>query len=154
VAVAQPNTGVLMFVAYRHVERRILDYLAESGFGDITPAQAKLAARIGEHGTRLTELAEQAQVTKQTAGALVDQLVESGYVERVADPRDARARLVTLAPRGRDVQAKARVMERRIEREWRAHLGAERMEQLRSALVDLREITDPYLDSRPRRSGG
>jgi DNA-binding MarR family transcriptional regulator len=61
-----------------------------------------VAQRIGPDGTRLTELAEAAQVTKQTAGFLVDQLERAGYVERVPDPRDAGAKLIRLATRSAD----------------------------------------------------
>ena len=55
---------------------------------------------MGPDGTRLTELAAAAQVTKQTAGSLVDQLERAGYARRTPDPADARARLVRLAERG------------------------------------------------------
>lgn len=65
-------------------------------------------ARIGPDGSRVTQLAEQAQITKQTAGFLVDQLERGGYVCRVPDPADARARLVRLAPRGQAAVAVAR----------------------------------------------
>lgn len=41
-------------------------------------------------------ITERAGVTKQTAGFLVDQLEHAGYVERVADPTDGRARLVRI----------------------------------------------------------
>lgn len=140
----QPPAAVWMFVASRHVEQRILAHLRGAGFGDLTLAQGRLAARIGEDGTRLTELAAAAQVTKQSAGFLVDQLERSGYVERRRDPSDARARLVVMADRGRRAQAAAREMERAVEAEWEEHLGAERMAALRTALLDLREITDPY----------
>ncbi|HWJ08924.1 MAG TPA: MarR family transcriptional regulator, partial [Nocardioides sp.] len=75
---------------------------------------------------------------------LVEQLERRGYVERVPDPSDARARLVVIAPRGRAVQQVARREERAIEREWERHLGSERMAALQDALVSLREITDPY----------
>jgi hypothetical protein len=47
-------------------------------------------------GARITDLAERAQVTKQTAGFLVDQLERAGYVRRVPDPRDARASATQL----------------------------------------------------------
>lgn len=140
----RPNPAVLMFVAHRHAETRILEHLADEGFDDLTLAQARLAARIGEDGTRITELAEQAQVTKQTAGALVDQLERSGYVVREPDPSDARARLVRLAERGRRAQRTARRMEAAVTQEWESHLGAARMRQLRAALESLREITDPW----------
>ncbi|MBO0841575.1 MAG: MarR family transcriptional regulator [Nocardioides sp.] len=134
-----------MFIAYRHAERRIFAALAEAGYDDITLAQGRLAARIDEHGSRLTTLAESAQVTKQTAQHLVDQLEAAGYVERTPDPTDARARLVRLADRGRGVQAAARREEERILQEWTDHLGVRRMKALREALARLREITDPYL---------
>ena len=57
-------------------------------------------ARIAPEWSRLTDLAEQAQITKQSAGFLIDQLERAGYVHRTPDPTDARARLVSIAPRG------------------------------------------------------
>jgi DNA-binding MarR family transcriptional regulator len=135
--------AALMFVSFRHAENRIIEHVRAGGHR-VTLAQARVFARIGPDGTRLTELAEAAQVTKQTAGFLVDQLQAEGYVERVTDPRDARARLVRIAPRGEEAVARAREMEQTIEREWEEYLGPERMADLRDALAGLREITDPY----------
>lgn len=140
----QPHPGVLMFVAVRHIETRVIAALQEQGYDDITLAQGRVAARIGEEGTRLTDLAAAAQVTKQTAGVMVDQLERAGYVERVPDPADARAKLVRFSPRGRDVIAAARVVEEQVREEWSAHLGQERMEELCDSLAKLREITDPW----------
>jgi DNA-binding MarR family transcriptional regulator len=139
------HPGVLMFIAVRHMETRLLAALADAGH-ECTLAQARVAARIGPEGSRLTDLAEQAQVTKQTAGFLVDQLEKAGYVERVPDPADARAKLVRFAPRGLEVIACARTVEAEIAAEWEAHLGPERMQALREALTSLREIADPYTD--------
>lgn len=133
-----------MFVAYRAVENRAMAAVREAGFTDITLAQARLAQRIGPDGTRLTDLAEQAQVTKQTAGFLVDQLERAGYVERVRDPSDGRARLIRLAARGAGAADAADAEVARVEREWADHLGPDGYAALRSALLDLREITDPY----------
>src|SRR5690349_13742892 len=94
------NLGLLCFIAYRAMETGVLKALGEAGYGDLTAAQGRVAARIGPAGTRVTELAEQAGITKQTAGFLVDQLERAGYVQRVPDPSDARARLVRMAARG------------------------------------------------------
>ena len=138
------SLGILMFVAYRAMEARAMAALAEAGFDDVTIAQARVFERVGRHGTRLTELAEQAQVTKQTAGFLVDQLEKAGYVERRPDPSDARARLVCVAERGERAVAVASVEVAKVEAEWAEHLGAEEMNQLRRSLTRLREITDPY----------
>ncbi|MEV6306028.1 MarR family transcriptional regulator [Actinoplanes sp. NPDC051861] len=138
-----PNVGVLMFVAYREMERRVLDAVVAAGY-DVTLAQARIFQRIGPDGTRLVELADQAQVTKQTAGFLVDQLERAGFVERVADPTDGRARLVRIAERGRRAGEIAAGVVAEVEAEWVAHLGKRRMGQLRDTLTKLREITDPY----------
>jgi DNA-binding MarR family transcriptional regulator len=138
------NIGLLLFIPYRALENRVFAALAAAGYDDFTPAQGRVFQRIDPEGTRLTALAERAQVTKQTAGFLVDQLEKAGYVERVPDPSDARARLVRVAPRGaKAVSDTAEVIDE-IEAEWEAHIGARRMAQLRETLADLREITDPY----------
>ena len=133
-----------MFVAYRAMENRAMAAAREAGYTDITLAQARIGQRIGPSGTRLTELAEQAQVTKQTAGFLVDQLERAGYVERVPDPADGRARLIRLAPRGAAAAAVSNSEVARMEREWAEHLGEDAYRDLRSALLRLQEITDPY----------
>jgi DNA-binding MarR family transcriptional regulator len=136
--------SLLMFIAARTAENRILEAVQGAGYHDITVAQARIAARIGPNGTRLGELAEQAQVAKQTATALVDRLERAGYVERTVDPTDARARLVRIGSRGAEIIPIARAEEAKIEAEWTEHLGKRRMGQLREALNLLREITDPY----------
>ncbi|GLH95965.1 MarR family winged helix-turn-helix transcriptional regulator [Phytohabitans aurantiacus] len=138
------NLGLLLFIPYRAMESRVFAALAEAGFGDVTPAQARVFQRIAPGGSRLTDLAEQAQITKQSAGFLVDQLERAGYVERVPDPTDARARLVRVSERGaRSIPIAAAVVAE-VEAEWEAHLGKQRARQLREALTRLREITDPY----------
>jgi DNA-binding MarR family transcriptional regulator len=142
--VAELHIGVLMFIAHRSAENRIIEAVRRAGYEDLTVPQARILARIGPEGTRLSELAEQAQVAKQTATVLVDRLERAGYVERTVDPRDARARLVRIAARGAELLPIARAEEARIEAEWTAHLGAEKMARLREALTELREITDPY----------
>ncbi|SHK17250.1 DNA-binding transcriptional regulator, MarR family [Pseudonocardia thermophila] len=137
------NTGLLLYIPYRAMEQRVFAALADAGH-DITPAQARLFQRIAPDGSRTSELAEQAGVTKQTAGFLVEQLEKQGYVERVPDPADGRARLVRIAPRGAEAAEFAAKIVAEVEEEWRAHLGPERMAQLRDALMALREITDPW----------
>jgi DNA-binding MarR family transcriptional regulator len=138
------NTGLLLFIPYRAMEARVFAGLAAAGFDDFTPAQAKVFQRLAPGGSRVTELAEQAGVTKQTAGFLVDQLERAGYVDRVPDPSDGRARLVRVAERGARAVAVSAGIVAEVEAEWAAHLGAGRMEQLRLLLGELRGITDPY----------
>jgi DNA-binding MarR family transcriptional regulator len=138
------NTGLLLFLPYRAMETRVFDELAAAGFDDMTPSAARVFQRIAPDGSRLTDLARQAGIAKQSAAFLVDKLERAGYVQTVPDPDDGRARLVRIAERGaRSVEAAAAVVAR-VEAEWEAHLGTRRMAELRRTLTDLREITDPW----------
>jgi DNA-binding MarR family transcriptional regulator len=136
--------SLLMFIAARSAANRIFEAVQQSGFDDVTIAQSRLMMGVDPGGTRLSVLADRAQIAKQTATSLVDKLERAGYVERVPDPTDGRARLVRLTARAESAIPRARAEEDRIEEEWRAHLGTKRMQQLRDALTDLRTITDPY----------
>ena len=87
------DLGVSLFIPYRYAEDRIFRALQDAGFDDWTLAQCRLFQRIAPDGSRLTDLADQAQMTKQSASVMVDQLERLGYVRRVPDPTDGRARL-------------------------------------------------------------
>ncbi|MGW4068366.1 MarR family winged helix-turn-helix transcriptional regulator [Nocardia grenadensis] len=133
---------VLMFVAYRAAENRVFEALRRAGYNDITLQQARVVARVAPDGTRLSDLATQAQIAKPTATHLVDQLQRAGYVERVPDPSDGRGRIVRIAARGREALNVVAAEDAAIVREWKAHVGADRMRTLRETLAMLREITD------------
>jgi DNA-binding MarR family transcriptional regulator len=137
------NLGLLLFIPYRFMEIRVLDALRDHGH-DLGLSQARVFQRIAPQGSRLSELARAAQVSKQTVGSIVDQLQRAGYVERVTDPEDARGRLVRLTDQGREMVALSEPVVREVEAAWRTHLGPARTRQLRAALVALREITDPF----------
>jgi DNA-binding MarR family transcriptional regulator len=138
------NLGLLLFIPYRALENRVFETLARAGFEDITIARGRIFQRIRPEGSRLTDLAEQAQVTKQTASGLVDELERAGYVTRVPDPSDARARLICIAPRGDAAVEAAAATVAEVEAEWARQLSPRRITQLRRILEALREVTDPY----------
>ena len=142
-APAPPGLGVLLFVAYRALEKRAYDAAVAAGATDLSMAQARILQRVGPDGTRVGELADQALVTKQTAGYLVEQLKRAGYVERVPDPRDGRARLVRLTARARSFVPVANAEVERVLAEWEAHVGARAMRGLDETLSRLWPILDP-----------
>ncbi|WP_433717688.1 MarR family winged helix-turn-helix transcriptional regulator [Actinoplanes sp. CA-051413] len=126
------------------MEDRVPADLAATGFDDITVAQARVLARVSAEGTRVTDLAERARVTKQTVTFMVDQLERAGYVRRVPDASDARARRVVFAERGLAAREVARRTEVVVQQEWTRHLGGRTTARLHQILTKLREITDPY----------
>ena len=131
---ARPNIGILLRGPYQEIVRRIADELAEAGFDDIRPAHTAVFQHIKAEGSRLSELAQRAQLTKQSMGYLVDYLEGRGYVERRPDPTDRRAILIFLTERGwEQVRAALRIIAA-IEDEWTQRLGSGRMEELRRCL--------------------
>ena len=78
-------------------------------------------------------------MTKQGMGQLVADLEKKGYVERVEDPADGRARLVRLKKGWRHVRD-AREIIGEIEEAYARRLGDGRLEALRAILKDLSEI--------------
>jgi len=72
-----------------------------AGFADSSPAWG---TNIFHHfrggGLRLTELAERSHASKQAMRYTIDQLEAAGYVERVPDPTDGRAKIIGLSERG------------------------------------------------------
>ena len=138
------NLGLLLFIPYRFMESAVLAALREHGH-DLPLNQARVFQRIDPQGSRVGELAQAAQLSKQTVSSIVDELQGAGYVKRIIDPLDARGRLVTLTAKGQQLIELSRPVVREIEASWEAHLGRTRMRQLRRDLAALRQITDPYL---------
>jgi DNA-binding MarR family transcriptional regulator len=139
----RPNLGILLRDPFQEVVRRVSAGLADAGFDDLRPAHTAVFQHIEAGGSRLTDLAERAQITKQSMGYLIDYLEQRGYLERRPDPSDRRAALISLTDRGWDqVRAALRIIAT-IEEEWTSGLGKPRMQQLRELLGDLRQLTAP-----------
>ena len=109
--------------------------LAAEGHGDIRPGHGCVFRFVEREGSRLTQLAERSGLTKQAVGEVADDLVELGYVERVLDPTDARAKLIRLTERGWQAQRTAERIFADIERRWGREVGRERVANLRETLA-------------------
>jgi DNA-binding MarR family transcriptional regulator len=139
---ARPNVGILLRGPYQEVVERVSAGMAEAGFDDLRPAHSVVFQHIKAEGSRLTDLAERAQITKQSMGYLVDYLEERGYLERRPDPTDRRAALVCLTERGWAQVRAALAIIAALEAEWTRALGKKRMEQLRELLTELASASE------------
>jgi DNA-binding MarR family transcriptional regulator len=137
----RPNIGILLRDPFQELVRRVSLGLADAGFDDLRPAHTAVFQHVEAGGSRLTDLAERAQITKQSMGYLVDHLEHRGYLERRPDPSDRRAALISLTDRGWEQVRAALAIIAVIEAEWADELGPRRMEQLRKLLGDLRRLS-------------
>ena len=128
------------FVALNGV---VLARLAERGHPEVRAAHSAVFQYLDDTGTTVSALADRAQMTKQAMAELVHHLEAHGYVSRVPDPADRRAKLVLATERGREVLAIARALVPEIEERVGAVVGAERvpslvadLDAIRAALTD------------------
>lgn len=129
--------GALLRIPSLAITARIAQDLEMAGYTNLRPAHFTVFQHLPRGGARPTDLAERAQITKQSMGALVDHLVRGGYLERTADPTDARAAIVRRTDKGWAVERIARESIRNLEDEWGRHLGKDRLDRFREFLTDL-----------------
>lgn len=135
-----PGLGALLRVASQAMTGRLAEWLASSDYADLQPAHSAAIQPLwaNPRGTRVTDMARAARVTKQSMSVLVEHLVERGYVERLPDPNDARAARLRLTARGRAFATAVRALSRRIEEDWARQVGTKRIEALIETLDLLR----------------
>lgn len=126
--------GSLLRAPYRRLADRLYDGLAASGFPEIRPAHSAVFRHIAPEGSRLTDLAEQAELTKQSMAYLVGYLEEHGYVSLHPDPDDGRAKHVRLTKRGQAFITALLKASAAVEDDLAAALGATKLRQLRDLL--------------------
>ena len=151
-----PLTG-LLDLAFDAMLAEFMRATEESEFHDLRITHGCVFRYVKDPGLRLTEIAELANMTKQSAGEVVDDLVERGYVERVPDPADRRAKLIRLTARGREAQAFGFRTFAEIEERWGERYGVEQVGQLRSVLEEIVASEAPYAVPRlpvPQPAGG
>jgi len=130
----------LLLEARRSLAAELDADLAERGFPDLRPGHVALFLSVDRRsGSRLTDLAEHTRLTKQAMMSMVDDLEGHGYVRRVPDPADARAKLVRLTARGRRAAAECRRAVQGLEQRTRRQLGDRSYDAMREALEVLSE---------------
>jgi DNA-binding MarR family transcriptional regulator len=133
--VSEPDLARLLFEGHRTLSTLLVDAFEERGWSDVRPGHLAVFLHIDRRsGTRLTELARRARITKQAMMLLVDDLESRGFVRRVDDPSDGRARIVRLTARGRRAVADARRVVQATEVRLRRELGDRRIDALRESL--------------------
>ncbi|MFC5183017.1 MarR family winged helix-turn-helix transcriptional regulator [Actinomadura harenae] len=127
-----------LFLAFRQIIDETHDELARQGHPHLRPMHGFVFQAIGPRGTAAVELGRRLGVSKQAAGKLVDTLERLGYVERGADPSDARRKIVRLTAFGVDALDRSATIFEAVRGRWAEELGPDRMRALET---DLRAMT-------------
>jgi DNA-binding MarR family transcriptional regulator len=137
------DLGRRLLDAHRALAGELDADLEERGYPDVRPGHAVVFLHIDRRsGSRLTDLAERSGVSKQAMMLVIDELEARGYLRRVPDPTDARAKLVRLTTKGRACATECRRAVQSLETRTKRQLGERRYDGLRVILDELAATTD------------
>jgi len=132
--------ALVQLLARRGADRMRADFAA-AGMPELRPVHAVLLIPLLGGGRHASSLASDIGVTRQAVAQVVATLERDGYVQRVTDPGDARAKLVCLTPRGRAALRAMRASARATEEAWRRQLGGGRLAEFRATLLEVLAAT-------------
>lgn len=112
------------------MERRLFDGAARNGYGDLSPAMARLCAHLAGRPLSLSELARRLTVSRQAVQKLAIETAALGYVEFVHSESDARVKLLRFTEKGWAMADSARGELEAIEAELERRLGADNLARL------------------------
>lgn len=132
----QTHFGRLLGHALRRFDERVLELMAHNvevplalsnlaARAQVSAAHVHITRHLALEGSRLTDLAVRAGMSKQSMGDLVDQCEAWGLVRREADGRDKRARRVCFTDTGLAWLAAFEQAVVQADREFRAEVGDE-----------------------------
>ncbi|TDH48365.1 MarR family transcriptional regulator [Mycobacterium eburneum] len=114
-----------------------LEQSRHRGHTRMRPAYARLLIYLDWDGSRISDLARALDVSKNAVGQVVSEMEELGYVERVPDPADGRAKIVRYTAYGLTLLADALDIGSVLDAEIVRVIGAKRFGQLCAILADL-----------------
>jgi DNA-binding MarR family transcriptional regulator len=134
-----PYAGAMLGVVWQWVRDQLYAGVVAAGYDDLNAAHVGLWRYPGLEGLRPSELADRRGITKQSVNELLGHLEQHGYLSRVPDSSDGRARVIRLTAKGRRLEqtiyAEAGAAQQRIAE----ILGPRRFAQLHSSLELLTE---------------
>ena len=128
--------GQLLGRLLNSFRRELYRRAQEGGYADVREAHLQVFGAVDWRGSRLTDLAARANMTLPAMSELVDDLQRLGYIERLPDPSDGRAKLIRPTRRGRHLMVDGLRAVREIEAEYSSVVGDERF----ATLVETLEV--------------
>ena len=130
--------GRYVRLAYMSLMQEV-DIATAERYPEVTPAMKQVLLFVDRDGSRLTELAELAGMTKQAMGEHVEALVGLGLLERTRDPHDGRAKRIRPTRAGLACMRYALDAAVGVHGHWEQILGEDRLGEL---MVLLRDLVD------------
>jgi DNA-binding MarR family transcriptional regulator len=125
----------MLLGAFRALDAQVDAALEARGASDLSPRHATAILLVDRKGVRLTDMADRAGITKQAMMQVVNDLEGKGLVKRSPDPKDARAKIVSLTAKGQKERAEAGRAVAAAEQRIKRRLGTPAYDTLRATLA-------------------
>jgi DNA-binding MarR family transcriptional regulator len=107
--------------------------------GELRPWHLAILLILPPNGARPSVLAARAGISRQAVSQWIRELSGDGYLAVAPDRADRRGRVVIPTAKGLATIADAAQAVAEVEAAWRSELGGDRLEEMRTALRDLRD---------------
>ncbi len=131
--------GRLVYIMYRYFNEWAQKKWKEDGWGDIRPEHLRLISIISMEPLTNNELAKRARVSKQAMSKMVNDLVSHGFIDVVPDPKDSRARMISISKEGVDFMHYFLGCSKLMESDFHTMIGKEKTDKLIDILSELTE---------------
>ena len=134
-----PYVGAMLGVVWQWVRVQLHAGVVAAGFDHLSAAHVALWRYPGLEGVRPSQLADRVGITKQSVNDLLGHLEGHGYLLRVPDSVDGRARVIQLTAKGRRLQETIYAAAGAAQQQIEEILGPRRFAQLHGSLELLTE---------------
>ena len=135
------NLGRVLALASRRFARDALSVVHQHGWREVNEVLLALFRNLDLQGTRLTDLAARAQMTKQSMRELVDRAEQLGLVAREPDALDRRAKTIVFSPAGLAMLAQVQIGIAQAEGRAEAAVGREFLAEARTRLLSYTNLS-------------
>ncbi len=116
---------------------RLRDKLLEQGYKGLKLSFSTVMSNMSFGGTRLVDIAEINGMTKQAIGQIANEIEELGYIKRVPDPHDGRAKNLVFTDLGAQLIQDSIVAVEEVKQEFSQLIGEQKIDQLESLITEL-----------------
>ena len=110
---------------------------------DLTASQCRILKFLfmqQNQNARIVDIEKECATTHPTVLGLLDSLEKKGFVLKIANPKDARSKLISLTPKAKNMQHELEIVVAKIDHSWVEHLSEQERKEFQKLLQKLLKI--------------
>jgi DNA-binding MarR family transcriptional regulator len=129
--------ALLLLDGFQSMTDDVRAELGRRGHPGVTAGHEFTLRAIDGGADTASELGRRLSITKQAAAQAIAVLEQLGYVDREADPGDARLKRLRVTPRGHEMMTIGEALFDEVRGRWAARIGAAQLDALQAQLAQL-----------------